>query len=150
MKKDFYKSIKDGSVVEAYIYTTDKERFLKEWSNGKIYASPVLEPTEDNPRGYYVQIETKNGIITAIPCDYIAKINGDFVVYSPNTFLEETTGISREEVVINKIENNGGCRKCKEMAKLLLKIQNYISLNNVELTTAEQSYIDRIDNVLEV
>lgn len=51
------KKIQIGAfILEAMKFTGQNEDDIKKWSNGKIYSSPVLEPTEYNKSGVYLQI----------------------------------------------------------------------------------------------
>jgi len=43
-------------IIEAIRYTGDNGAELNKWSDGKVVESPVLEPTNYNPTGAYVQI----------------------------------------------------------------------------------------------
>lgn len=66
-------------VIEAIQYTGKNDDEIKRWSNGKVYCSPVLEPTDYNPTGDYLQINTLEGVMTAIVGDYIIKgVKGEF------------------------------------------------------------------------
>lgn len=67
----FYR--KKPVVIEAIQISEQTESEIKKWSEGKVYASPVLEPSENNPKGCYWQINTLEGIMTAIPGDWIIK-----------------------------------------------------------------------------
>lgn len=65
--------------IEAMQISEQTEFEIVKWSEGKVYASPVLEPTEKNPKGVYWQIQTLEGTMTASPGDYIIKgIKGEF------------------------------------------------------------------------
>lgn len=76
-------------VIEAIQFTGTNGWVLKQWSNGAIYASPVLEPAEDNPTGEYVQIKTLEGVMTGIVGDYIIKgVKGEFYPIKAEIFLE--------------------------------------------------------------
>ena len=66
-------------IIEAIKYTGQNNNILSQWSNGIVFGSPVLEPTEDNLTGEYTQIRTLEGIMTAIVGDYIIKgVKGEF------------------------------------------------------------------------
>jgi hypothetical protein len=82
-------------VIEACQITEKNELEIRQWSGGKVYASPVLEPTKDNPSGLYWQIDTLEGVMTAIPGDFIIKgIKGEFYPCKPDVFektYEEVT-----------------------------------------------------------
>jgi len=73
--------------IEAMQISEQTEFEIVKWSEGKVYTSPVLEPTENNPKGVYWQIETLEGIMTALPGDYIIKgIKGEFYPCKPDIF----------------------------------------------------------------
>lgn len=81
----FYR--KKPVVIEAYQISEQTEFEIKKWSEGKVYASPVLEPSENNPKGCYWQISTLEGIMTAIPGDFIIKgVQGEFYPCKPDIF----------------------------------------------------------------
>lgn len=70
--------IKKDAIIQA-IQCKGNRYGLKDWSRGKIVPSPVLEPTPDNPSGYYVQIYNSKGIETAGEGDYIIRdAHGEF------------------------------------------------------------------------
>ncbi len=74
-------------VIEAAEITVKTEQDVRNWSEGKVYPSPVLEPTPDNPSGSYWQIDTLEGVMTAISGDFIIKgINGEFYPCKPDIF----------------------------------------------------------------
>ena len=65
--------------IEAFQISEQTESEIIKWSQGKVYASPILEPTDNNPKGVYWQIDTLEGIMTAITGDYIIKgVKGEF------------------------------------------------------------------------
>ncbi len=67
--------------------TEKTEREIIKWSFGQVYASPVLEPSDSNPRGCYWQIKTLEGVMTASPMDWIIKgVNGEFYPCKPEIF----------------------------------------------------------------
>ena len=73
------KYVKKPVVIEAIQYTGCNGPEIEQWSSGKVKQSPVLEPTEINPTGEYVQVETLEGTMTGIVTDFIIKgINGEF------------------------------------------------------------------------
>jgi hypothetical protein len=81
------KYYRENIFIEAIQISETTEFEIKKWSNGRVYASPVLEPSEDNHKGCYWQIETTNGIYTAIPGDFIIKnVNGELSVCKPTIF----------------------------------------------------------------
>lgn len=74
-------------VVEAMRVTKHNAPGISEWSNGNVVASPVLEPTEANPTGVYLQVETLEGRMTAIVGDWIIRgIKGEFYPCKPDIF----------------------------------------------------------------
>jgi len=75
-------------VIDAMPFLDDVSAdVIKNWSGGKVYSSPVLEPTKDNPTGHYLQIETLEGIMTAIIGDWIiCGVNGEFYPCKPDIF----------------------------------------------------------------
>ncbi len=60
--------------VQVMQLTLQTEHEVKNWVGSSLVASPVLEPTEDNPSGVYWQM---NGD-TCIPNDYVVYEEGDF------------------------------------------------------------------------
>jgi len=81
----FYR--KKPIVIEAMQITEQSEFYIGQWSNGKVYSSPVLEPTERNPLGVYWQIDTLEGVMTAISGDWIIRgISGEFYPCKPDIF----------------------------------------------------------------
>ena len=66
-------------IVEAFQIDERTENAIRIWSQGNVYASPVLERTEESPSGVYWQINTLEGVMTAVPGDYIIKgVKGEF------------------------------------------------------------------------
>ena len=83
----FYRKV--PVVIEAIQFTGTNGWVLTQWSDGAVYASPVLEPTEDNPTGEYVQIKTLEGVMTGRVGDYIIKgVNGEFYPIKEDIFLK--------------------------------------------------------------
>lgn len=75
--------------IEAIQISEKTEYIIKKWSDGKVYPSPVLEPTEYNPKGVCWQIDTLEGIMTAIPGDWIIKgIKGEFYPCKNEIFIQ--------------------------------------------------------------
>ena len=75
-------------VIEAEEYTGDNGWKINQWSENKVIESPVLEPTEDNPSGTYLQIETLEGWMTAIVGDWIIRgVKGEFYPIKNDIFL---------------------------------------------------------------
>lgn len=76
-------------VIEASEINVKTEQAVRNWSEGKVYPSPVLEPTEDNPSGTYWQIDTLEGVMTAISGDFIIKgIKGEFYPCKADIFAK--------------------------------------------------------------
>lgn len=74
-------------VIDAIQYTGNNDYEISKWSNNLVYSSPVLEPTENNPSGSYLQIKTLEGVMTAIVGDWIIKgVNGEFYPCKPDIF----------------------------------------------------------------
>lgn len=74
-------------VIEAMRFEGDNHFRIKQWSDGQVYVSPVLEPTKDNPTGCYLQIKTLEGVMTAIVGDWIIKgVKGEFYPCKPDIF----------------------------------------------------------------
>jgi|WetSurMetagenome_2_1015567.scaffolds.fasta_scaffold00725_17 hypothetical protein len=87
IKNNDNKYRKKNVIIEAMQITTKTEQDIKNWSEGKVYSSPVLEPTKDNISGIYWQIDTLEGTITAISGDFIIKvIKNDFYLCKPDIF----------------------------------------------------------------
>ena len=59
--------------VEAVQYTGQNAETIASWTQGKVVASPVLEPTDSNPSGEYLQVNSRDGWTTAIPTDWIIR-----------------------------------------------------------------------------
>ena len=58
--------------VEAIQYNGDNGYEIhRRFGTYRVLESPILEQTEDNPTGCYLQIETLNGWTTAIVGDWI-------------------------------------------------------------------------------
>ena len=88
------KYIKKQNIVEAYQVLKETEHFIKTWSKGNVYVSPVSEPTEDNPTGVYWQVTTDSGIATAIIGDWICLENNSYFVVTNENFQNEFQVIS--------------------------------------------------------
>jgi hypothetical protein len=74
-------------VIEAALFDGHNYREIEKWAENKVTVSPVLEPTDYNPHGVYLQIETLEGLMTAIPGDWIIKgIKGEFYPCKPDIF----------------------------------------------------------------
>jgi len=74
--------------IEAIQYTGKNDFEIGKWSNDLVYPSPVLEPTENNTSGSYLQIKTLEGVMTAIVGDWIIKgVKGEFYPCKNAIFL---------------------------------------------------------------
>lgn len=84
---DHAKYRKKPVVIEAFQISRETEHDIVRWSDRKVYASPVCEPTDDNPSGVYWQIDTLEGTMIAIAGDWIIKgVNGEFYPCKPDIF----------------------------------------------------------------
>ncbi len=73
--------------VEAIQYDGNNGWVIARWSGRAVIGSPVLEPTDDNPTGSYLQITTLEGVMTAIVGDWIIKgAVGEFYPCKPDAF----------------------------------------------------------------
>jgi hypothetical protein len=59
--------------IEAIRFDGYNGWLIEKWSSGKVIASPILEPTDSNPFGSYLQIKTLEGTMIAIVGDYVIK-----------------------------------------------------------------------------
>ena len=79
------------AIIEAIQYTGNNGRELSEWSDERVIESPVVEPSDDNPTGAYVQIktiDTDNSWATAGVGDWICKgIKGEFYPCKSQIFM---------------------------------------------------------------
>jgi hypothetical protein len=74
-------------VIDAEHYNGHNGDFLRRWSGGAVVESPVLEPSEENPSGAYLQIKTLEGTMTAITGDWIIRgVKGEFYPCKPDIF----------------------------------------------------------------
>jgi len=74
-------------VIEAVQFDGKNYGKIEEWSDRAVYSSPVLEHTERNPSGVYLQINTLEGVMTAIPGDWIIRgVKGEFYPCKPDIF----------------------------------------------------------------
>jgi hypothetical protein len=74
--------------IEAIQYTGKNDFQIANWSNDSLYPSPVLEPSENNQSGSYLQIKTSEGVMTAIVGDWIIKgVKGEFYPCKNDVFL---------------------------------------------------------------
>ncbi len=74
-------------VIEAIQYTGNNGLELHKWTKGVVIQSPVLEPTESNPTGSYVQVITLEGIMTGVVGDWIIQgVSGEFYPCKPDIF----------------------------------------------------------------
>ena len=73
--------------IEALQFDGNNGWEIEQWSQGKVYCSPVLEPTRDNPTGAYLQIHTLEGMMTAIVGDWIIRgVKGEFCSWKSDIF----------------------------------------------------------------
>lgn len=88
-------------VIEAIQYTGHNGWQIENWakengSNRVILQSPVLEATEDNPTGAYLQVQTLEGIMTASVGDFIIKgVSGEFYPCKPDIFEKTYEPVER-------------------------------------------------------
>ncbi len=74
-------------VIEAVQYNGKNGAEITRWSKDIVFESPVLEPTKDNPTGSYLQIETLEGVMSAIVGWWIIKeIMNEFYPCAPDIF----------------------------------------------------------------
>ena len=82
-------------VIDAIQYTGHNGHEIYNISGKKVVESPVLEPTQNNPTGAYLQIKTLEGMMTAIVGDWIIKgVQSEFYPCKPDIFeltYEEVT-----------------------------------------------------------
>jgi hypothetical protein len=73
--------------IEAVQFNGNNGSSIKDWASGTVVPSPVLEPTDDNPTGAYLQIKTLEGVMTARVGDWIIKgVRGEFYPCKPDIF----------------------------------------------------------------
>lgn len=73
--------------IEAMHFNGYNNLEIESWSKGAVISGPVLEPTENNPIGTYLQIKTLEGTMIAIVDDYIIKgVSGEFYPCKPDIF----------------------------------------------------------------
>lgn len=74
-------------VIEAIQYTGHNGHAILQWISAMAIESPVLEPSENNMTGEYLQIKTLEGTMAAIVGDWIIKgVNGEFYPCKPDIF----------------------------------------------------------------
>lgn len=89
---EIIKARKKPVVIEAVQYTVSNGHDIERWARSEdgirnIVVSPVLEPSEDNPTGKYLQIHTLEGTMTAIPGMWIIKgVKGEFYACKHDVF----------------------------------------------------------------
>ncbi len=84
-------------VIEAVQWTGNNRAEIEEWSNKAVICSPVLEPTEDNPTGAYLQIQTLEGTMIGTVGDYVIKgVHGEFYPCKPDIFTETYEPVGSE------------------------------------------------------
>lgn len=73
--------------IEAIAYNGHNGSELFRWSGGKVVESPVLEPSDDDPIGCYVQVYKPDGVMIGVTGDYIIRgIKGEFYPCKPDIF----------------------------------------------------------------
>ncbi|MDR1695605.1 MAG: hypothetical protein LBR69_03100 [Endomicrobium sp.] len=91
-------------VVEAVQYNGSNGLDIENWLDRKVLESPVLETTDYNPSGKYLQVKTLEGTMTAIVGDYIIKgVKGEFYPCKPDVFemsYQKESGSSKEMVEV--------------------------------------------------
>lgn len=81
------KYVQKEAIFEAIQYTGHNGSEIRSWSEDKVIESPVLEPTNDNPTGDYLQIKRHDVVMTARVGDYIVKsTHGHFYPIHPSGF----------------------------------------------------------------
>lgn len=89
------KFVKKPVVIEAIQYTGENGWDIRNWSKDQTIESPVLEPSETNPTGRYLQIYTLEGLMTAIVNDWIIKgVKGEFYPCKPDIFEQTYEEVS--------------------------------------------------------
>lgn len=74
--------------IEAMQFTESTGRAIENWSKRKAIVSPVLEPTDENPSGVYIQIKTLEGWMVGHLGDWIIKgVKGEFYPCKPDIFV---------------------------------------------------------------
>lgn len=83
-------------VKEAIQFNGENAKEICDWSGISVSISPVLEPSDINPSGVYLQIKTLEGVMTANLGDYIIKgLRGEFYPCKPDIF-EKTYELAEE------------------------------------------------------
>jgi len=81
----FYR--KKPVIIEAIQINEQSSFEIEVWSGRQVFVSPVLESSENNPKGVYWQIKTLEGVMTAQSNDWIIKgVNGEFYPCKPDIF----------------------------------------------------------------
>jgi hypothetical protein len=124
-------------VVEAMQYTGHNGAEIERWSGGKVVESPVLEPTEVNPTGNYLQIGDPEEMLTAIVGDWVMRgTNGLFCPCSADVFegIYEVTediaevGADVRERVLRNFEAACKCWGHKALPDIREAVQLYLLL----------------------
>jgi len=105
IKPKRYKKINNSSFptyIEAMEINKKTELDVRKWAGfDKVYPSPALEPTENNPSGVYWQVKIKHEsydrIDTCISGDFIAKSIGTCWVFFPISRKEFLETYEQEE-----------------------------------------------------
>lgn len=128
-------------VIEAVQFTGHNGTEIEQWSGGKAVASPVLEPTQANPTGAYLQIATLEGPMIAIVSDWIIRgVKGEFCSCRADIFemtyesAEGTLVIGegvregvREQVLL---DFEAACKRAgyQRLPDIIEAVQSYLSL----------------------
>lgn len=97
-------------VVEAMQFNGHNRMEIEHWAGlTNVFASLVLEPTKDNPSGSYLQIKTLEGIMAAIPGDWIIRgVNGEFYPCKPDIFAKTHEPADAEFHTLAVLSETGG------------------------------------------
>ena len=76
-------------LVEAMEINAQNEFDVELWADGKVTASPVLEPSESNPEGKYWIVDTPDGFQMCYPGNFVYRtIDGEFWAAEKDVFLD--------------------------------------------------------------
>lgn len=88
-------------VIEARQLNEQTYQDINNWSNGAVYSSPIVEPSEDNPSGVYWQVNTKKGVMVASLNDFIIKgVEGEFYACDPNIFAKTYEAAANSDMLL--------------------------------------------------
>lgn len=114
---------KKSAIIEAIRYTGNNGLEIEKWSNNMVLQSPVIEQSEDNPTGAYVQIktiDTKDSWAIAIVGDWVVKgIKGEFYPCKNDIFMELHERVIEEST---EEEPDSMLPECIEFARSQRKI----------------------------